>query len=87
MVVKGQERPVVTNFDARAVEFAIIGAQESRRVPVAVNAKPAPAKHTAGIELVSVAEGATAARTDALEPCAGGEAGRGRSAAPRGHNR
>ena len=40
------------------------------------NAEPAPAKDTAGIKLVSVAEGATTTKPEALKPWVGGEGGR-----------
>lgn len=49
---------------------------------VVTNAVPVLVKNTAGVELASAAEGGTTAKPEALEPCAGGKAGRERGTAP-----
>ena len=49
----------------------------------AVNAIPASAEDTAGVELANVAKGAATVKPEALEPWAEGMAGRGHDTAPR----
>jgi len=67
-----------------AAEPEVIDGHKSRGVRKAVNAVPAPAKDTAGVELASVVEGAATVKPEALEPWVGGEAGRERDMALEG---
>jgi hypothetical protein len=55
-------------------EPAHVEVQESEGVPLVVNTVPAPAKGTAGVELIGAAESATTAEPEALEARAGDKA-------------
>ena len=72
----------IVNADAEAAEPTIVDAHEPGGVPSAmkaVPAVPAPTEDTIGVELASVAEGATTVKPEVLEPWARGEARRERS--------
>jgi hypothetical protein len=71
------------NADAEAAERAIVDAHEPGGAPSVVKAVPAPTEDTTSVELASVAEGATMARPEALEPCMGCEGRQGCDKAPR----
>jgi hypothetical protein len=68
---------ISANAKADVREPAHVEMQESERVPLAMSAVPAPAKGTAGIKLIGVAESATTTEPEALESWAGNKAGHG----------
>ena len=74
---------VAENADAEEVEPSGVNAHERGGAPV-VDTAPVPAESIAGVELASGADRAVAAKPEALELGADGEAGRGQETLPQG---